>query len=229
VLLTFNPDRDLRLPFSALLVVTGIIGIGCHSVSHSSGTPRPTPTADLGSAPPGGTQSILPPGVLQTLRRYALTDADVTGGFTAGSVLEIPNEQAASDYADPLQAAAEIQQTGRAGGIGQQVFAPPGNSSQIGVSIELFSGVDGAKRWASAPPNLPAGLEPTLVKLQQPPGEGASAIHWKQGSQAGYVVNFSRDRVAYGVGVSAPAGQESLGTALDIARRIDQRAKTQTH
>jgi hypothetical protein len=212
----------------ALLTVAALAALSCRSAARDGAIQRSTSAAATGSAtPPVNPPSILPAGVLQTLRRYAITQVDLASGFTAGGVLEIPNEQAASDYADPEDAARELREVGRSGGLGQQVFPPGGDPSQIGVSIELFSEPSGAMRWASAPPDLPAAINPSPVRLDRPPGDGASGIHWERGTQAGYVVNFSRDRVAYGIGVTAPTGKESLETALDIARRIDQRIQSQ--
>jgi len=169
--------------------------------------------------------SSLPQGLAAALGRYTLTTADLPDGYRAGGVVEVPNDVAAQSYADPPKAILEIQQTGREGGLGQQVFSPPGQPGDIGVTVEIFPDAAGAARWATEPPDMVPDLSPKPAAMTQAPGEHASATHWQQGATGGYVLSFNRGPVVLGVGISAPLGQESLDVALDLARRLDEKAK----
>jgi hypothetical protein len=212
-----------------IAVVTTFALVGCRGplLSHRSGLPRgiagqaPTPTP---TAP-----STLPSDVLTLLQRYTLAQSNLPDGYSAGGIVEVPNQQAATDYADPQAALQEIAETGRQGGLGQQVFPPPSASGTIGVSIEIFKDPQGAQRWASQPPPLPDSLKPTSVDAGQVAGEASSVTHWTQGSQSGYVLSFSRGRIVYGIGIAAPTGQEVLDPLQTLARGLDQLAQQQSN
>lgn len=209
-----------------LPVLAAAVCVACGTGRHTTRPSAPGAPTPASAAPEPSPPSALPAGVASTLRTYSFTQDDLPAGYTVGGTLEVPNDQAAVDYADPQAALKEIQETGRVGGIGQQVLSPPGAPGQIGVSIESFPDAAGAARWAAEPPSLPPSLDPSTTALDKAPGEHASAVHWQQGAKAGYVVSFSRGRIVFGVGISAPAGQESLDVALDLARRLDQKAKS---
>jgi hypothetical protein len=167
--------------------------------------------------------------VSSLLRSYALSQSDLPSGYTTGIVVEVPNDSALSGYDDEKAARQEMEEVARQGGIGQQLF-PPGNvAASMGVSIEVFKDAAGAKRWASNPPSLPAGLNPTAADPQEQIGDAISATHWTQGGQSGYVLSFSRGRVVFGIGVSAPTGHESLTPALDVAQKLNQKAQRQSN
>lgn len=197
--------------------------IACGGGSHASKAVATPPTATPRAI--AGTPQTFSPQVATTLHKYELGQADLPDGYSIGLTIDVPNEQASLDTADPQAARKEVQETGRLGGLGQQVQLPAGEASTIGVSIELFPDAKGAQRWATDPPPLPSAMSPTPVKLDQPPGDHASAVHFVDGANAGYVLSFSRGTVVYGIGVSAPKGKESLNTALDLARRLDQKAQ----
>jgi hypothetical protein len=163
------------------------------------------------------------------LKRYAFSQSDLPSGYGAGGLVEVPNQQAAFDYGDPQAAQHEIADTGRQGGLGQQIFPPAGVAGSIGVSIESFKDAAGAKHWAAEPPGMQAGLNATPVDPGGSFGEASSAVHWNQGAQSGYVLNFSRGRIVYGVGLAAPSGQESLAPVQELARSLDQKASKQSN
>jgi hypothetical protein len=205
------------LPFVVLLLSSA-----CHA------SPRSSAPGSRASSPASATAAAgtsLPQGVASKLGRYAFSVADLPDGFRAGGVVEVPNDVAAQSYADPPKAIQEIQQTGRQGGLGQQVFSPPGQPGDIGVTVEIFPNASGAARWAAEPPDLPPDLSPQPAQMSEPPGEHASATHWQQGRTGGYVLSFNRGAIVLGVGISAPLGQESLEVALDLARRLDKKAQ----
>jgi len=150
-------------------------------------------------------------------------------GYNLGGLLEVPNQQAATDYADPRAAEQEMRDTGRQGGLGQQIFPPASVSGTVGLSIELFDDPKGARVWASRPPSMPAALSPTTVDVERPIGDAISALHWTQGAQSGFVLSFSEGRVVYGLGIAAPVGQESLAPLQLLAQSLDQKAKQQSN
>jgi len=146
-------------------------------------------------------------------------------GYTAGGVLEVPNEQAANDYPDSNQAMQEMTETARQGGLGQQLFGPGSMAGTLGLSIELFKDAAGAQRWASEPPPSPPALQMAPVSADRRFGDASSVMHWSQGAQSGYVLSFSEGPIVYGLGLQAPAGQESLAPLETLAQSIEQKAK----
>lgn len=209
-----------------LLILLSCI-IACAACHSKTGTTSPGTRASMVSATPSSAARVssLPQGLAAALGRYTFTSTDLPDGYKAGGVVEVPNDAAAQSYADPPKAIVEIQQTGRKGGLGQQVFSPPGQPGDIGVTVEIFPDAAGAARWAAEPPDMAPDLNPKPATMTQPPGEHASATHWQQGGTGGYVVSFNRGSVVLGIGISAPLGQESLDVALDLARRLDEKAK----
>jgi hypothetical protein len=200
--------------------------VGCGGLKGRAPSPSGTATTTPPSQTPVATPvSQFPPAVMATLRRYTLSQADMPDGYTAGGVLEVSNDQAASDYADPNQAMQEIMETGRQGGLGQQLFGPATVVGSLGLSIELFKDAAGARRWASQPPPSPAALQMTPVTAARSFGDVSSVMHWSQGAQSGYVLSFSEGAVVYGLGLQAPAGQESLAPLEALAQSIDKKAK----
>jgi hypothetical protein len=167
--------------------------------------------------------------VLTTLRRYSLVQNDMPAGYTAGGLLEVPNEQAVNDYADPKAAKQEIADTGRQGGLGQQIMGPPSANGTFGLSIELFKDAAGAQRWASQPPASPPDLQMAQVPQDQRYGDASSTMHWSKGAQSGYVLSFSRGQIVYGLGIQAPSGQESLGPLQTLAQSIELKLKQQSN
>jgi hypothetical protein len=203
-----------------------VVLVGCSGLRARTPSPAATATAPPSSQTPVATPvSLFPPAVGATLRRYTLTQADMPDGYTAGGVLEVPNEQAANDYADPNQATQEITETGRQGGLGQQLFGPGSVVGSLGLSIELFKDAAGARRWAAQPPPSPAALQMTPVEADRSFGDASSVMHWSQGAQSGYVLSFSEGSVVYGLGLQAPSGQESLAPLETLAQSIDKKAK----
>ena len=198
----------------------GIKGLSSRSTavaSAATATARPTPP------------SLLPPDVLTVLRRYTLAQSDLPTGYSAGGLLEVPNDQAANDYADAQVAKQEMSDTGRQGGLGQQLTGPPSIAGTLGVSIELFKDAAGAQRWASQPPASSPALQMTPEPVDRPFGDASSAMHWSQGGQSGYVLSFSQGRIVYGLGIQAPAGQESLVPLEVLAQSLEQKAKQQSN
>jgi hypothetical protein len=169
--------------------------------------------------------SLLPPSVLSTLRRYSLSQADMPDGYSAGGVLEVPNQQAANDYADPNQAMQEMSDTGRQGGLGQQLFGPGSVVGTLGLSIELFKDAAGARKWATQPPSSPPALQMVTAPADRTFGDASSVMHWSQGAQSGYVLSFSEGPIVYGLGLQAPTGQESLAPLDTLAQNIERKAK----
>lgn len=216
-------------PFFVVTAVAAAICLaGCRAPSRSqagSATAAKTASATPAATPP----SSLPPGVLTTLRHYALVQNDMPAGYATGGILEVPNDQAASDYADPQQAKQEIGETGRQGGLGQQINGPPSVAGTLGLSIELFKDPAGAQRWASQPPPSPAALQMAPVPNSPSFGDASSVLHWSQGAQSGYVLSFSRGQVVYGLGIQAPSGQESLDPLETLAQSIEQKLKQQSN
>ena len=210
----------LALPFGACKSSR----LGSQPKPSATPTTNPTPIQPSTSGP-----STLPADVLTVLKRYTFAQSDLPSGYSAGGLVEVPNQQAAYDYGDQQAAQKEISDTGRQGGLGQQIFPKPGVAGSIGVSIELFKDAPGAQHWAAEPPPMQAGLNPMAIDPGGSFGEAVSAIHWKQGAQSGYVINFSRGRVVYGVGLAAPAGQEALEPVQELAHSLDQKASRQSN
>jgi hypothetical protein len=216
----------LALPASILLAACQGGGAGKQAPSSRATPARLSP---VGATAPAGTPSTgLPPDVSNLLRSYALVQSDLPDGYTVGLIVDVPNEAALSGYADPQAAQQEMSDAGRIGGIGEQIFPPSDVAASAGISIELFKDTGGAQQWVSQPPALPAEMNPTAADTSQSVGEAMSAIHWTQGGQSGYILNFSRGRIAFGIGVAAPTGQESLDTAFTLAQLLDQKAQQQS-
>jgi hypothetical protein len=218
-----------RLIFLGFALMAALLA-ACHngrSATHPS-QPKALAGAATSTATPAP-PSTLPPDVLAVLKRYSFRQADLPEGYAAGGTLEVPNQQAVLDYGNPKAAEQEIAETGRQGGLGQQVFPPPTVTGSIGVSIEVFKDEAGARRWAADPPAMQANLNPTPVDASGPFGEASSATHWTQGAKSGYVLSFSRGRIVYGIGIEAPTGTESLTPAQELARSLDQKAQRQSN
>lgn len=169
----------------------------------------------------------LPANVAAALDAYALTQSDLPPGYAVAGKVQLPNDQAATGYADQQQALQRIQATGRVGGIAQQVLPPSAGVGQIGVSIDAFKDANGAHDWVSNPPAYPPSLKVEPAKLPQQLGEQSTAIHWTQNGSGGYVINFRRGRIVFGLGLSAPVGKESLDPLLQIAHALDVKAMKQ--
>ena len=181
--------------------------------------------AGAGTSAPSAATATVPADAISILQRYALTQADLPGGYTVGQLAQVPNDQDSNDYADHQAASKEIQQTQRQGGIGQQVLFTGADTSQIGVSIELFKATSGAQQWLVHPPAFPSSLQTTPATLTQKFGDQTTALHWTQGSVAGYVISFRRGRVVFGLAIAAAAGKESLDPLLPLAESLDNKAK----
>ncbi len=218
----------LFLALPGLVLLTACKGDGAHAgASGPNGSPARVTGA--GATAPAATPSTgLPPEVSNALRRYALDQSDLPIGYSTGLLIDVPNEAALSGFADPQAAQQELTSAGRLGGIGQQIFPPSSVASSAGISIELFKDAAGAQQWVTQPPALPADMDPMPADTSQTIGETMSAIHWSQGGQSGYVLNFSRGRVAFGIGIAAPSGQESLDPAFALAELLDQKAQQQS-
>jgi len=169
------------------------------------------------------------PDVAALLDRFSLTPAELPSGYAALGKVLLPNDQATLGTADPQATLKQIQQTGRQGGVAQQVIGPGLDSGQIGVSVEVFKDPSGAQQWVARPPDFDQTYRTSAAALPDPLGEQSNAVHWTQGNMGGYVVNFRRGRLVFGLGLSAAAGKESLDPLLSIARRLDEKAKQQTN
>ena len=150
----------MRPAIALFAILSTVCLVACRRSTAPARGPVATPTLTAVATP----VSILPPGVLTTLRRYALVQNDMPASYTAGGLLEVPNEQAATDYADLQAAKQEIADTGRQGGLGQQIMGPPTVNGTFGLSIELFKDAAGAQRWASQPPASPPDLQMTRCR-----------------------------------------------------------------
>jgi len=191
------------------------------TATHASATAAaPTP-------PPLGAVPTLAPDLAATLKSYALALGDLPSGYSLGVQQELPNATASQGYADPAAVAKEIEQSGRQGGIAQQVFSAT-SGGELGVTIEAFKDAAGAQAWVAHPPPYPASMNATPATLPAPLGEQDAAIHWTQDGNSGYVINFRRGRFVFGLGLSAPAGTESLNALLPLAQALDAKAKKQT-
>ncbi|MGI8550688.1 MAG: hypothetical protein ACR2PL_07860 [Dehalococcoidia bacterium] len=210
---------------SLFLLVAALSSAGCGSPNKTAKQPSPTATA-AGSAT-SASNSTLPADLNAFLNQYALTAADLPPGYAVAGQVELANEQATSGYADPQAVAKEIHDTGRQGGIAQQVLSPTADAGQIGLTIESFKDADGAKQWVNKLPTPPSSLKSTPANLPQQLGEQSNATHWTQGDTAGYVVNFRRGRLVFGLGISAPNGKESLEPLIALAKKLDDKAKRQ--
>lgn len=212
-----------RIPVVAILPL--VILTGCLSTQPArQKSPTPSPAAQ---APAGAT---VPPNVMAVLTRYVLTLPDLPSGYELGVQRPVSNSEAIGGYADPQAALKEVQSTGRQGGIAQQVISTTPGSSPMGVSIEIFAANSGAQQWLLHPPALPPILQTTATDLPQQLGEQSTALHFTESKNnlAGYIVSFRRGRVVFGLGVSAPAGKESLESLLAIGKQLDDKAQKQS-
>jgi hypothetical protein len=209
------------------LTAAALLLVACGSGKGTSRNTAPTPAKQSAGTPSAAAAiPTLTPDLASTLQKYTLAAGDLPSGYSLGVEQQLPNETASQGFADPAAAAKLIQQSGREGGIAQQVFTTS-SASELGVTVEAFKDAAGAQDWIAHPPVYPASMHVTAATLPQPLGEQSSAIHWTQNGSSGYVVNFRRGRFVFGFGLSAPTGQESLDAVLPLAKALDQKAQRQ--
>lgn len=224
-----------RNQIMVIVPTAALLFAACGSGKGVAGkTPAPNPTqgrattTSTAAAPPAAAVPTLSAGLTDTLKKYALTPADLPSGYALGLQQQLPNETASAGFADPAAVVKEIQQSGRQGGIAQQVISTTG-AGEMAVTVEAFKDAAGAQDWVAHPPAYPPSMNATPATLPQQLGEQSTAVHWTQDGNGGYLVSFRRGRFVFGLSLGAPSGKESLDALLPLAKSLDANALKQSN